>query len=83
VEQIAGVEQALGVDDQATGLKRDAGKESAGPELCKANREADLAEPIDNSGCGGIEHRLEFSNGRRLENLAQSTLTGVKMPAES
>jgi anti-sigma factor ChrR (cupin superfamily) len=61
VEQIAGVEQALRVDNQATRLKRDSRQKSAGVELRQANGQADLPEPVDDAGCGGIKHRFEFN----------------------
>ena len=61
VKQIAGVEQALRVDNQAARLKSDPRQKSAGFEGRQANSEADLPKPVDDAGCSGIEHRFEFN----------------------
>jgi hypothetical protein len=47
MEEITGVEQALGVYDEAAWFKRDAGQEGVGSEGREANGEADLLEKAD------------------------------------
>ncbi len=61
VEEIAGIEQAIGVDDEAAWRQRDAGQEGIGVEGREANGQADLPEPVEDKGCGGMKHRVEFS----------------------
>jgi hypothetical protein len=47
MEEITGVEQALGVYDEAAWFERDAGQEGVGSEGREANGEADLLEKAD------------------------------------
>jgi hypothetical protein len=56
MEEVAGVEEAVGVDDEAAGFEGDAGEEGVGGERGDADREADLAEPVDDLVGGGVEH---------------------------
>ncbi len=57
VEEITGVEQTFGVDDEAARRQRDAGQEGAGAEGREANGEADLPEPVEDKSCSGGKHR--------------------------
>ena len=56
VEEISGVEQALRIDDEAAGRQSDTGQEGIGAEGREANGQADLLEPVEDEGCGGMEH---------------------------
>jgi hypothetical protein len=49
MEEIAGVKQTLGVDDEASRLDHDARQERAGVERCEANGEADLRIAVGSS----------------------------------
>ena len=54
VEEIPGIEQAIGIDDEAAWRQRDAGQEGIGAERREANGQADLLEPVEDEGCGGM-----------------------------
>jgi hypothetical protein len=57
VEEITGVEQTLGVNDEPTWLQCDAGQEGVGAKGREANGQADLLEPVENNVCRRIKHR--------------------------
>lgn len=61
VKEIPGIEQALGVDDEAARCQCDPGQEGVGTEGREANGQANLPKPVEDEGCGGIRHRVEFS----------------------
>ena len=57
VKQVAGIQQPLGIDDQAARFQRNAGQERIRAQRRQANGKANLPEPVDDEVCGGVEHR--------------------------
>jgi hypothetical protein len=56
MEQVAGIVEAVGVDDEAAGFECDAGEEGVRGERGEADGEADLAKPVEDLFGSGVEH---------------------------
>jgi len=67
MEQVAGMEETFGVDDEAAGLERDAGLEGVWAVGRETDGEAEVAEPFDDLVGDGVEHgeSVEQGSGNR------------------
>ena len=56
MEEVAGVEEALFVDDETAAFYRDTGEEGGSGDLAASHRQPDAHQKCDNALCDGIRH---------------------------